>query len=183
MCPWGQTAAAHALTNRRPNKPRLKTVTLSMWPTCGPAHMAATASSSDPLEGRPDRSGCWTYRSHNIPAGLLTGVSGTLPALFCQRLNQHIRLIIDVCGATREVPPSLRTPSLLSPPKVNLSCVWMRLRDLYWISSQNWAQSHEFKQAAQLNNSANVIPRWLVLVPHCYRVSDVMEDTNTDLNL
>lgn len=163
MCPWGQTAAAYALTNRRPNKPRLKTVTLSMWPTCGPAHMAATAaaaSSSDLLEGRPDRSGCWTYRSHNIPAGLLTGVSGTPPALFCQRLNQHIRLIIDVCGATRKChhllgPPPLPLPAFPTKGKSEL-CLNMFVWSLL---SQNSAQNHKFIQVARLSNSANVIPR------------------------
>lgn len=118
--PWGQIAAASAPTNRHPNKLELKTHTSSMWPTCGSAHVAASLDlwrvkeTSLDVKGNP----CSALHSHNIPAVLLTGVSGTLRTLFCQRLNKHIRLIVEVCNGDWEGPPSLN-------PKVNQNSMWM----------------------------------------------------------
>ena len=58
-----------------------------MWATCGSAHVTATpldlwrVKDTDlDVKGEP-----WqALYSHNIPAVLLTGVSGTLRTLFCQ---------------------------------------------------------------------------------------------------
>lgn len=56
--------------------------------------------------------------SHNIPAVLLTGISGTLRTLFCERLNKNIRLIVVVCNRDWEVTPSFN-------PKVNQNSMWI----------------------------------------------------------
>lgn len=73
-----------------------------MWPTCGSTRRTATL---DPWGKQRDQPGCYrrTLHSHNIPAVLLTGVSGTLRTLFCHRLNKRIRLIVAVCNRDWEM--------------------------------------------------------------------------------
>lgn len=73
-----------------------------MWPTCGSTRCTATL---DPWGKQRDQPGCYrrTLHSHNIPAVLLTGVSGTLRTLFCHRLNKRIRLIVAVCNRDWEM--------------------------------------------------------------------------------
>lgn len=69
---------------------------------------------SEPLETSVNVKGeHWhLLHNHNIPAVLVTGISGTLRTLFCQRLNKNIRLFAVVCNWDWEVTPSLN-------PKVN----------------------------------------------------------------
>lgn len=57
-----------------------------MWPACGSAHVTATLDLWRVKETGLDVKGePWqALHSHNIPAVLLTGVSGTLRTLFCQ---------------------------------------------------------------------------------------------------
>lgn len=112
-----QTQPVHSLTahqiNSQPKNSNCEHVA-DMWP--GSHHLFLLLLHHHPSPPRTFwgldqcRPGCWTYGSHNIPAGPLTGVSGSPPALFCQRPRQHIRPIIEVCavaeeGGTTSIPP------------------------------------------------------------------------------
>lgn len=90
-----------------------------MWSTCGQAHVTTTLALWRVKETSLDVKGeHWqALHSHNIPAVLLTGVSGTLGTLFCQRLNKHIRLMVEFFNRDWDMPPSLS-------PEVNQSSMW-----------------------------------------------------------
>lgn len=66
------------------------------------------------------RPGCWTYGSHNIPTGPLTGTPAHPQLCFCRRPRRYIRPIVEVCGVAAEavlVPPTTTlTGTLASQP-------------------------------------------------------------------